>query len=304
MVEELEFLPGYKLLLNIESIEPDTNSIIPRLRIYVDIRYSIGVGRQNKRISITLLSSRLFIVMSTKSLMKRNIHVGTAYPDNHIISFSAGGKSTLIIYADLDPYKLAKIEEWRQGDDLIIQIEPYIVIEDVNNPSEKRQLHPYLEKRISKSDWVENFLGSFEFKKTFMIELPAIIEKDFSKIIEALDKAWKYYYLGDPKETLVYCRQAMEGLATLVKEYGYETKEVDNKGKEKSVPNWEKLIGKKKTAEIIKSFMINNRNFTSPAAHYGKMISKEDAELALMVTYGLINYVEKTLRKVGKGTTV
>jgi hypothetical protein len=225
------------------------------------------------------------------------MHVGIAYPDNHIIRFMSPGKSTILIYVDLDPYKLKKIEQIRDGENLIIRLNLYLTIHDIENSNFINSSNLFLKKRISKSDWIEKFLYTFNFKRTFIAELPVIAKKDFGKIMDALDKAWHYYYSGDPKEAVSCCRQALEGLTTLLRDYGYETEAIDDRGRTKRVPDWNRLLGNKKLAKIIKSLVISHREFTSPGAHFGKMVSKEDAELALLLTFGLINYFEKTLIK-------
>ena len=61
------------------------------------------------------------------------------------------------------------------------------------------------------------------------------------------------------------------------------------------MPNWEKVLGNKEIGNIMEGFVQKLFGFLAPGSHYGKSINKEDAELAIMSTHALVNFVAKKL---------
>ena len=98
--------------------------------------------------------------------------------------------------------------------------------------------------------------------------------------------------MGEYDKVLIECRKAIEALSSIVKNKGFE-REIDEDGKKKVVPDWRKVLGHKDTGSIIEAFVQKLYGFLSPGSHYGKSINKEYAELAIMTTHALVNYVTK-----------
>ncbi len=65
--------------------------------------------------------------------------------------------------------------------------------------------------------------------------------------------------------------------------------QLEEEGKRRTVPDWEKALGN------IEALMQKLFGFLAPGSHYGKPINREDAELAIMSTHALINFVAKKL---------
>ena len=98
--------------------------------------------------------------------------------------------------------------------------------------------------------------------------------------------------MGEYDKVLTECRKAMEGLTTIIKNKGFQ-KEIEEEGKKKIVPEWEKALGHKEMGNIIEAFVQKLFGFLAPGSHYGKSINREDAELAIMLTHGIVNFISK-----------
>jgi hypothetical protein len=100
--------------------------------------------------------------------------------------------------------------------------------------------------------------------------------------------------MGEYDKVLTECRKAMEALTNVVKGKGFQREVVDEKGK-RTLPDWEKALGHKNVGEIIEVFVQKLFGFLALGSHYGKSINKEDAELAIMSTHALANYIARKL---------
>lgn len=150
----------------------------------------------------------------------------------------------------------------------------------------------FFDVRIPKSDWVEGILPQLKYKDVSLIELPRIEKPEFSDIIAKIDEAWKSYSMGEYDKVLTECRKAMEGLITVIKSKGFQ-REIEEEGKKRIVPDWEKVLGHKEMGEIIEAFTRKIFHFTASGSHYGKSINREDAEFAIMSTHALVNFIIK-----------
>ena len=79
-----------------------------------------------------------------------------------------------------------------------------------------------------------------------------------------------------------------------MKEKGF-VKEIEEKGEKKIVPDWEKALAHKEMGNIIEVFVQKLFGFLAPGAHYGKSINREDAELAIMCTHAIINFIARKI---------
>ena len=289
MSEEIT-IENLKLRFTYKGAEPDTFAIIPRLRLDIDIQYIIPPGQTGHNIVLNFVRSELKIIPERKA----PLYAGILIQDQPLYTIPPAISISPHFYMDLDYYRLSQIEKIREGGDLQF----YIIlsfIAEVQKPSPtKRSGTVRLKGRISKSDWVETFLPQLRYKDVSLIEIPKIDKPGFEDIVSRINEAWRHYFRGEYDRTLVECRKAIEGLTTLVRNLGFE-REISDNEKRKVVPDWKKALGHKKIGEIIETLVQKHYGFLSPGAHYNKSINKEDAELAIMITHGLVNFISKKL---------
>jgi hypothetical protein len=186
------------------------------------------------------------------------------------------------------------MEKLRQGKDLQLQIQLSFVAEVQQQPPIRQPITIQLDERIAKSDWAEKILPQLGFKDVALIEIPKIERPEFGDSISRINEAWKQYSMGEYDKVLTECRKAMEALVAVVKGKGFEKETGDEKGK-KAGADWKKALGHEEIGEIIEAVVQKHFGFLAPGSHYGKGINREDAEFALMLTHGLINFVCKKL---------
>jgi hypothetical protein len=80
----------------------------------------------------------------------------------------------------------------------------------------------------------------------------------------------------------------LEALGAKVRTKGFE-KTIEQKGKERKLPDWGKLLGNNDLGDIIGTMIQKTIGFIVPGSHAGKTINKEDADFALMITHAIIN---------------
>jgi len=193
----------------------------------------------------------------------------------------------------MDHYILKKIEEMRAGGDLQYNIKgAFLGISHTSQgiPIFKQSNIEEVRDRISKSDWVEKYLPVFKFKNVSLLEVPIIDSKDFKKVAEYIDTAWKDKMMGEYDKVLINCRKVIEEIGIIVRKRGYKTKNIEGK----EIPDWKKFFsGVNETGEIFGTINQKIYGFTSPGAHTGKSINREDADYALMITHAIANMVIK-----------
>ena len=223
-----------------------------------------------------------------------NLYTGMLTPAHLFFTLTPNSSFSSSLYIDLDHYRLAQIEKVREGGDLQARIDIFFVTEIQQQPPVKHSETISFNVRIAKSDWVEKILPQLKYKEVSLIELPKIEKPEFSDIIARINEAWRLYSMGDYDKVLTECRKAMEGLTTIIKSKGLQ-KEIEEGGERRKVPDWEKALGHKEMGNIIESIVQKFFGFLAPGSHYGKSINKEDAELAIMSTHALINFIAKKL---------
>jgi hypothetical protein len=200
------------------------------------------------------------------------------------------GSTYINLVAELDYYLISQIEANRKGD---LEMEIFVKFADVSNLHNLCQFH-MRGITISKSDWVEKFLADFKYKEVMLFELPKLTNPEWGIVVEHFNKAFVKKQLGEDKEVLSECRQAMEALKVIAKKNSV-IKTVKNSNEEEvEIIDYEKILGDdsgKAISDIHKKLM----SFLTPGSHHGKSISKEDSEFCLMVTYALINLVLKKM---------
>jgi len=279
---------GYASLKVIpKSINPDINSIIPRLVFQTDISHIPVAGQPGYTLNLTIRKAEFTLLTKQRG----HLYVGMLNPDQPQIQLSPSGTFTFNLFLDLDYYRLTQIEKLREGGDLQGSIHLSLSIERQQPPLIDFRVFSF-SVRIPKSDWVEKIMPQLKFKEVFLIEIPKIENPQFSDVIVKLNEAWKQYSMGEYDKVLSECRKALEGLLRVVKNQGYQ-KESENK---KQIVDWERIVGNKDSGEIIGVLVQKIIGFTTPGSHFGKSINREDAELALLNTHALINFITKKLK--------
>jgi hypothetical protein len=280
---------NFKLNFTYRGLLPETSSLIPRLQISIEIILTAT----NYPLTLIPTISKLDIFSEDRPL-----YITSVVPDQPFYEIEPASPSTCYFYADLDHFKLNEIEKVRKGEDLRLRLHLSFLAEvrqPIQQPITKYPIITQLDERTAKSDWIET-ISQLRFKDVALIEIPKIEAPEFSDVISKVNGAWKQYWLGEYDKVLTECRKAMESLTEIVKNEGFIKEELNEKGK-RTVPDFEKALGHKDTGEIIKIIIQKHFGFLAPGSHYGKSINREDAEFALILTQGLVNFISKKLVK-------
>lgn len=159
--------------------------------------------------------------------------------------------SSASLIFELAPNDLRTIEKLREAKDLQLLVFGYLSAEFQAQPQTKTDSNFTLNIRLPKSDWVENFLPALGFKTVSLVEIPQILDSQFSEAVIQVDNAWKQYSMGDYRKVFADCRNAIECLAENVKSKGFEKQDVSDDGKSKPVPDWEKFFDNKELGDLV-----------------------------------------------------
>lgn len=277
-------------------------AVIPTLQIAVDLT-------GDRPMDIRAIAAQAFII----STQGTSIALAEAKCRNLPILLrdeSAGGKTIgdVNFYLELDPWKLEKIEQLREGGDLWLQIQGKCSTIDLRL---KVHLVPWPESeaflvkqkphsdrfKIHKADWVERYLGELGYKRSRLLEIPVLeAPSELNELVRHVDDAWKHYSTGYYREVLTSCRRGLEVVERFLMKKGFKKmKEV--KGEQRPVADWTAFLRGSKVGEYVEKIFEGLKDFTSPGAHAGRAISKPEADYALMCTHGLASYFLKTMNR-------
>jgi hypothetical protein len=283
----------FTLRFEYKHAAPEELSVVPRLNFDVEVTYITMPKGQEYAVELNYMPSKLKIISKEGQV----IYTSSLIQDSPFPRMSPDTPTTTRFYTELDHYRLAQVEKIREGGDLQIRMELSFIINiySFGNLAMRLPSGVSIDGRIPKSDWVERILPQLKFKDVSLIEIPKIENPEFGEVINEINDAWKQYSMGEYDKVLTGCRKAMEALGNIVKNKGLEKEVPDEKGEKKTVPDWEKAVGDEKIGEIIAAFVKKLFGFLSPGSHYGKSINREDAELAILTTHALANYVARKL---------
>jgi len=226
----------------------------------------------------------------------RSGYIGTANAMDAYVELV--GIKSIMLSLDLDHYKIQQIEKIRNGDEFRFKIEIGGLGSGIRHRDGKMELDyfkfnpPVLEIKIPKSDWAEKFLREFNFKHVRLFEFPEVLPPEkLRKTVKHIDNGWTQFSIGKYDNVLVDCRKALEEVSTAVKQAGFKRKETNESGEEKEVPDWKKVFQSDTISDSYKHIFQKLNRFSTPGAHTGKSINKEDALFALMTTHALIYYI-------------
>jgi hypothetical protein len=148
----------------------------------------------------------------------------------------------------------------------------------------------FLNFQIEQSHWIKNILPQLGHDSFRIIELPGancLIPEEYSKSLNELEEAKKYFLNGDYDKTVAHCRSALDpfkskrgeikSFITSKSEFAWANEVME------STDNW--------LNELVKA----TSHFTSKAHHIPSVghFGRRDAEIIMMVTTAIIAYVGK-----------
>jgi len=206
----------------------------------------------------------------------------------------------------LDPWRLEKLEELREGKDLRLRINLHyheVSSSGLVEPDEKSILvvdEKYGEGiKVAKSEWIDEFLPGLGLRRVRLIEVPVLepIPDEFKDVVGYVEEAWKCYLRGDYDDAIANCRRSLIAVDDAVRKMGYEKYEVDEKSGERRVPDWKKLFGHETLAENFEKTFRGCFGFTQPGSHAGRAITRKEAEYAIYTTHSIVNFIVKAITK-------
>jgi len=248
-----------------------------------------------------IIDSRL-----TADLGGKNIMIARSHTPQYCIL--RGEEEKVELAFEMDPWRLEKIEEFREGRDMWLRIDLRVCqIETsglVRYPEwitvrKDRTGDPVI--KIAKSEWVEEILPKLGLRRIRIIEIPSLeVPDEFKEISECIEGAWKSYLRGDYDDVVMDCRKCLITLGDAVRKLGYEKTEEKN-GEKRKIPDWKKLFKEReRLAEDFQKVFRGAIGFTQPESHRVFGTIRSEAEFILLTTYSIINYVLKTILKKEK----
>lgn len=276
--------PTGQLKVSYTESDADEFAIYPRIRFVFDVSYlnnSPGAG-------LLFLDGFEFtaVLRSASGVIRL---VGNLLVDMFSIKLSPSGSYVLYAFLDLDSYRLSEIEKLRQGGELSFILNGRFSYTQPAQISTREVETFQLAIKIPRSQWVDNILAKTGFKNVSLLEIPTLPNGEHKEIVKWIESASRQNMMGEYDKVLGDCRKTLEGLTSMVKNRGFKTK--DSEGHE--ISDWEKYFGNEELGDIFGGLCQKMFGFTIPGAHYGKGINREDADLALMVTHAMTNFVLK-----------
>jgi hypothetical protein len=62
---------------------------------------------------------------------------------------------------------------------------------------------------VAKSTWIEDVLPRLNYKNVALVEIPKLKYEKLNEAVNALNRAWKSYSMGDMSNILVECRKTL-----------------------------------------------------------------------------------------------
>ena len=144
-----------RLIFNCKNITPDVYTLIPRLRVDLEVfYYKLAPEQPDYSMIINFGNSELRIIAERGE----SFYVSMLVPERSFFMLLPNSSISPRLYIDLDHYRLAQIEKIRGGRDLQVRIDIFFVAELQQQPPARYPGTVSLDVRIPKSDWVEVIL--------------------------------------------------------------------------------------------------------------------------------------------------
>lgn len=269
------------------GIDPDPHAIYPRLRVQVNVRAE-SVNPQGEYIGLEDLKLDLSVLNEGGV----ETHLPTANSEQGLYLVYTMDNS-IQFHLDLDYLGLAHIEKIRNNKDLRLRAKLSFTSEIPSQYQRKnsgfQQLQDYT---IPKSTWIEHILSAFSFKNVFLLELPKLIETaDTTNVSAHLNNALNKLSSGDYPGVLIDCHKALEETKALAKTREY-VKVINDAEK----IDFSKFTDTDKIKEALENVWAGVWNFPQPGGrHIGRGRSKEDAQFAILTTFGLVDLIVNSM---------
>jgi hypothetical protein len=214
-------------------------------------------------------------ILTSDITTRTGLILGRVEPEQKYIQIYRGKYHINFIWQLIDR-TISELEKVRSNGNLDLELRiPFIKVDE---PSQVLQTQCLID--VPKSKWVEDILPRLGFDSTVLISLPILQN---TKVYETLQKALKQFYIGDYPNVLVDCQKSLEEIKSICKTYALVDDGAINFGKLSDSKNIQDSLN-----EIMKKLFLF---FQNGGRHSGRAINKEDAEMALLVTYGLVNWI-------------
>ena len=282
-----------KVSINLEQIVCAENNHVPTLRIPVRLDLNLIKGRK-----YVLLNAEFSLQVGFDKILSKV----TVYSYRQIVQDNT--YEYLYPEFEIDESKLHLIESKRmEGVPFQINYKFHFALYDEipsvdskNRPIVKQFVseyystdssHQYLNINISQSQWVNKILPKLGDKQYRLIELPIfndVIPESYSKSLNELVNATKYFKNGDWDKVVSHCRSAIEPIkselpnikAIIESESGFKWFKTLN---EKTYDWLEVCLGSTMT--------ISNKTHHAPSTGH---FTRSEAQIVLMITTSLIAY--------------
>jgi hypothetical protein len=227
-----------------------------------------------------------FEFLPSELQLNNGFYVGKLMPENYYGTLSLNNPMSYTFGLDLDYYVISELEKFREGKDLELRI----ILRFVAKAQTPQQFsicpQMSLPVRISKSDWVEQYLPQMKFRDVLLLEFPKLDGTDFKEAVDHLNNAWKQHGFGEYDKVLEECRKTLEKTKELLKKKGLlKEDEVD----------WKWILQSDRASEYVSNVYKNVWGYNSQGAHIGKSINREDADFALLTTHALLVLLTKKI---------
>jgi len=268
-----------RLRISLKAVTPDEDALSPRMKFEFDLANIIDDDAYMIKVTIH------DIQMEVKG-PHRYQFLGTATPTgDQMFNLGPTSDKSIRYQLELSHYTLEQIEKLRGGD-LLLRASSTLIVQRVGG--EGYSSHPFLfDFEIAKSKWVEKILPELGYKHVSLVEIPDLPDGEFAQITQYLNAAWRDKMMGQYDGALTNCRKALEALGKQIRSMGFETLREDGVGKR---PDWKELFRSEDLGDIIGKLHQKVIGFTVPGAHAGKAINREDGDLAILTTHGLVQF--------------
>ena len=278
-------------------LEPDYGALGPRLRLHV------GMRSEHQRL-LTLLNvvGQCLLVWGASGEYKVGNFGLETLPVLLPAETPRSQPGPLTLVMDLDEQMIRRIEEFRNGGDLLLRIVLYTLwasvdgtsgnfVEPVSDAQSVTDRDQSQTISVPQTVWLKILEGLRYGKYTvFEIETPAPPLNDvLAEAIEHLTQANRLFHEGNYEESMIRCRRAIESAV--------------DKIKRKSGRQLSDILGSDSRAQLISGLATKTNKFLAPTAHSGEESrppepkNREDARLANIMAYAAVAYVASFLTK-------
>ncbi len=280
-----KFTANTQLGIDLLGCNPRPESVYPRLGLSIKIANSCDFD-----IAFLNVSGEISLQTSKGSLT----HLGVPYfvsaqTPFHATYVPSRADTSAELILDLDWRKLEEIEEERHGD-LFLKgsIHALCGCMEIGSTGADRRIESLMWMsgevrrghqspfRVYQSEWIK-ILEAFNYGKRRVLELvlPSPIEAN-EAVISHLVAAEKSRWKGDYDAVLVSCRKAVEEMDKVLSEGKLDLKE---------------RLQSESKAKIVQELLKKLKEFLHKGAHTGSVITRWDADFALLLTQNLVAYV-------------